>query len=176
MIQDLTSSKTQRWLRVLVDTKQTQLHIQLGNNFLACTQDVTIVWRRIFTDVLKRYDLRRKSCGKPVCCIARISMSVIRSIGKCGWLLIMPETCGMFCIVVSSPFFLNSRNPKKDLAGWPGVRYVFVFQNVQPGCRGHPSSITFIKVLKPTRCIISQLYLVKNSTACLPLIPLAQRI
>jgi len=74
MIQDLTSSKTQRWLRVLVDTKQTQLLIQLGNNFLACTQDVTIVWRRIFMAVLKRYDLRRKfnlrsSCGKPVCCI-----------------------------------------------------------------------------------------------------------
>jgi hypothetical protein len=37
-----------------IDTKQTQLLIQQGNNFLACTRDVTIVWRRIFMDVLKR--------------------------------------------------------------------------------------------------------------------------
>ena len=43
--------------------------------------------------VLKRYDLRRKfnlgsSCGKPVCCIARISMTVIRSIGTTDHLVI----------------------------------------------------------------------------------------
>ena len=85
MIQDLTSSKTQRWLRVLVDTKQTQPLIQLGNNFLACTQDVTIVWYRIFLDVSKRYDRRRKfnlgsSCCKPLGFKARRSMTVVNGI------------------------------------------------------------------------------------------------
>jgi len=48
-------------------------------------------------DVLKRYDLRRKfnlgsSCGKPVCCIAWISMTVIRNIGSCVGRFIMHES------------------------------------------------------------------------------------